>query len=315
MPSAGKSRISLVVLSYNRAQRLLETLAHATALPEKPPVIVVDNGSRDGSAELVTSRFPEVEVIALRRNYGAAARNVGVRHARTPFVAFSDDDTYWLPGSLERARELLESYPRIGVLNARVLVGPEQLEDKTCRRMAESPLPTQGLPGPALTGFLAGATVFRRCAFLRAGGYEPRFFIGAVEGLLALDVMTLGFAIVYAPALVVRHFPANLDRGARGTLVARNDLWTAWLRRAPRVAAQQTLAFTANAASTARPLHAVFDALRGLPWALRNRRVVPRRVEALCKLVDDRLERDAAAEYSRILRDAERANRARSSIR
>ncbi len=87
-----------MVLSYNRAQRLLETLAHATALPEKPPVIVVDNGSRDGSAELVTSRFPDVEVIALRRNYGAAARNVGARHVRTPFVAFSDDDTYWLPG-------------------------------------------------------------------------------------------------------------------------------------------------------------------------------------------------------------------------
>ena len=87
MPSAGKSRISLVVLSYNRAQRLLETLAHATALPEKPPVIVVDNGSRDGSAELVTRRFPEVEVIALRRNYGAAAQ-CRRRASRTPFVAF-----------------------------------------------------------------------------------------------------------------------------------------------------------------------------------------------------------------------------------
>ena len=58
MPGAGKSRISLVVLSHNRARQLLETLEHATALPEKPPVIVVDNGSRDGSAKLVTSRDP-----------------------------------------------------------------------------------------------------------------------------------------------------------------------------------------------------------------------------------------------------------------
>ena len=58
MPSAGKSRISLVVLSYDRAKQLLVTLAHATALPEKPPVIDVDNGSRDGSAELLPAVSP-----------------------------------------------------------------------------------------------------------------------------------------------------------------------------------------------------------------------------------------------------------------
>jgi len=61
MASAGNSRISLVVLSHNRAGQLRETLAQAMSLPERPHVIVVDNGSYDGSPALVASRFPDVE--------------------------------------------------------------------------------------------------------------------------------------------------------------------------------------------------------------------------------------------------------------
>jgi len=306
MSSTDKPRVSLVVLSDNRARQLLETLAHAASLPERPQVIVVDNGSQDGSPELVASRFPEVELIALERNCGAAARNAGARRASTPFVAFADDDTFWMPGSLQRAGELFDAYPRIGALNARVLVGLEQREDPTCRRMHESPLPAAGLPGPALAGFLAGATVFRRTADLQAGGYEPRFFIGAEEGLLALDLMTLGFSIVYAPTLVVCRFPAADRDAERRALVARNDLWTAWLRRHPRVAMRRTLEFAARAASSSRPLAALSDAVRGLPWALHNRRVVPPHVEALCDLVEQarREEPTSAAGSQRLPRGA-----------
>src|SRR5262245_38423805 len=135
MSNVDNSRISLVVLTHNRARQLSETLAHALSLPEKPHVIVVDNGSNDGTADLARSRFPDVELIALSSNQGAAARNVGAQRAPTPLVAFSDDDTFWMPGSLQRACELFEAYPRIGVLNARVLDGLEQREDPTCRRM------------------------------------------------------------------------------------------------------------------------------------------------------------------------------------
>jgi GT2 family glycosyltransferase len=319
MSNADTSRISLVVLSHNRARQLAETLAQAISLPERPRVIVVDNGSDDGSQALVASRFPEVELIALPRNHGAAARNIGARRASTPFVAFADDDTCWMPGSLQRGCDLLEAYPRIGALNARVLVGLEQREAPICRRMHESPLPSDGLPGPVLAGFVAGATVFRRSAFLQAGGYEPRFFIGGEEGLVALDLMTLGFAIVYAPTLVVCHFPAaNLNTERRRALIARNDLWTAWLRRHPRVVLRRTLAFAAAAGSTLRAPQALFDAMRGLPWALRNRRVVPPHVEALCELVDDRREveaQDLTADARTIRGPAASLFRAPSAIR
>ena len=98
--------------------------------------------------------------------------------------------------------------------------------------MANSPLPADGLPGPSLLGLLAGATVFRRDAFLGAGGYDPRFFLGGEEALLALDLVAGGWVLVYAGDLTVHHYPsAQRDASSRRRLLARNRLWVAWLRR------------------------------------------------------------------------------------
>ena len=275
-------RISVVILTYNRAEELLRTVAHTVALPERPPVIVVDNGSSDGSAALVSERFPEVRVMRLRENFGAAARNVGARAARTPYVAFSDDDTVWAPGSLALAVELLDAHPRVAVLSARVLVGCDEREDPACAAMAASPLPSSGLPGRAVMGFLAGASAFRRDAFLEVRGYEPRFFIGGEEALLAFDLATLGWSVVYNDRLTVHHHPSSYrDAAARRRLLARNALWVAWLRRPLGGALRQTLRVLGDGLRDPGLIAGCFDALRGLPWVLRNRRVVPPHVEAL----------------------------------
>ena len=77
-------RMSVVVITRNRRERLLRTLSHLTDLPERPTVVVVDNASDDGTPDLVRSRFPHVRVRALPTNQGALARTVGVRAATTP---------------------------------------------------------------------------------------------------------------------------------------------------------------------------------------------------------------------------------------
>src|SRR5438270_886232 len=83
------------------------------------------------------------------------------------------------PGALERAADLLDAHPQIGAIAARVLVGADQHTDPACERMARSPIDSAGLPGPSLIAFMAGAVVMRQRAFCEAGGYEPRFFLGA----------------------------------------------------------------------------------------------------------------------------------------
>lgn len=270
-----RERLTVIILTYNRAAELRRTLERLRSLPAQVPLIVVDNASRDGTAAMVRSAFPEVTLISLPRNLGAAGRNAGARCARTEYIAFCDDDTWWAPGALERAVGLLDAHAVVAVLSARVLVGPEESDDPACSVMASSPLPSEGLPGPALLGFLAGAAVMRRVPFLQAGGYEPRFFIGGEEALLTLDLVSSGWKVVYAPQLVVHHYPSALrEPDGRYVNLVRNALWVAWMRLPLRAAGRETLCLCRAAYGQGVLLAAFTRALGGLPWVLGRRQAI-----------------------------------------
>src|ERR671926_384668 len=107
---------TVVIATRDRRDDLLRTLARLAALPEAPPVVLVDNGSRDATPDAVRERHPDVRVIALDGEHGAAARTVGVVAAEGPYVAFCDDDSWWEPGALERAAALLDRHPSVALL-------------------------------------------------------------------------------------------------------------------------------------------------------------------------------------------------------
>jgi GT2 family glycosyltransferase len=265
-------QVTVVVATRNRRDRLLETLPRHAA-----PVILVDNGSSDGSPAAIRWAFPDVDVVTLGENRAAAARNVGVERATTPYVAFADDDSYWTPGSLVRAAALMDRYPRAGLLTARVLVGPGARVDPVSEAMAAAPLGVpDDAPGPSVLGFLACAVVVRRDAFLAAGGFRPELRVYGEEALLAMDLAAAGWRLSYTPELTVRHLPVitGRDSSARRRMEARNRLLTALLRRPPAVVAR-----TAAAAWRDDPA-AIADAARLLPWVLRGRRRLPDEVEA-----------------------------------
>jgi GT2 family glycosyltransferase len=281
-------RVAVVMITWNRRQEVLRSLGELTRLPERPQVVVVDNGSTDGTAEAVAGRFPDVEVLPAGRNIGAAARTLGVRHVREPYVAFCDDDTWWEPGALRGAADLFDRHPRLGILTGRVLVGPGNEEDPVCRELEASPLPDEpGMPGRPLLGFLAGASVVRRAAFLEAGGFEPRFFIGGEEELLAADLAARGWWLCYVPGVVAHHHPShNRDSHRRRWHVLRNNLWCAWLRRPLASAVRKTLWLARTQPWDRASLRAFASAAAGLPWVLHNRRVLPDHVERGLRLLD-----------------------------
>jgi GT2 family glycosyltransferase len=280
------ARLTVVILTYHRPAELRRTLRHTLGLRMAPPVVVVDNGADDATRAMLADEFPPVRLIAMERNLGAAARNAGVLGAATPYIAFCDDDTWWAEGALEEAVALLDAHPALAVLCARVLVGEQQAEDPTCAAMAASPLPHDGLPGPALIGFLAGAAVVRRCAFLEAGGYEPRFLIGGEEALLSLDLLARGWRISYAPQLTVHHYPsAQRDSALRRRLLRRNALWLAWLRLPARMVLADTLGACLAALRSREDALGVLAALRGLPWALARRKVIPAQLAGMAQLL------------------------------
>jgi len=280
MRNAG-SRVTIVVLTHNRAARLRETLRRLRALHEYPQIIVADNASTDETVPMVEHTFPDVRIVQCGRNIGAAGRNRAVAYVDTEYVAFCDDDTWWEPGALTHAADLFDAAPRLAIATARVLIGPEQREDPACQLMARSPLPrAQGMPGAPLLGFLAGASVVRRSAFLSVGGFAPRFFLGGEEQLLASDLAAAGWWLCYVPELIVHHYPSQRrDVASRRGYLVRNGLWFAWMRRPLRGALRRTLAAALAATRDQAALHGFASALAGLPWALSQRRVVPPEIE------------------------------------
>ncbi len=223
---------------------------------------------------MVRSHHPDVHVIALQRNAAAAARNIGVEHLDVPYVAFADDDSWWASEALPKAVALLDRHTRIGLLAARVLVGPQQSLDPTCVEMASSPLFThRTLPGPRVLGFIACGAVVRRSAFLEVGGFDERFGVGGEEALFSLNLTSAGWSLCYVDDIVAHHHPSkSRDPHRRRRVVTRNALWTSWLRHpAPELLKQTSAALTASARDPAAR-QGVFDAVAGLPGVLKERR-------------------------------------------
>lgn len=277
---AEDNRVTVVVASRNRRDELLASLTRHRA-----PVILVDNASTDGSADAVAALRPEVNVIRLPRNIGAAARTVGVRAATTPFVAFADDDSWWAQGSLHDAADALADHPRLGLVCARILVGQEERTDPVSELMAASPLPQDvGIPGEPLLGFVACAAMVRRSAFLAAGGFDSVVRFPGEEDRLALDLAAGGWAMSYVKDLVVHHHPSPSRQppGKRQSGIARAATLTALMRLPWRDAVGELRGMAAQG-----PSHRS-GVLRGLleaPVALRHRRPVPAEVLAMRRAV------------------------------
>lgn len=277
------ARLTVVIITRNRREGLLATVARLEDLPERPVIVVVDNGSQDDTVAAVRAKHPDVRLVPLGRNRGAVARDIGVHLARTPYVAFSDDDSWWEPGALARAAELFDAHPRLGLIAARILVGTGRVPDPVNAAMAASPLPAEpGAPGPSVLGFLACGAIVRRQAFLEAGGFSSLLFFVGEERLLAYDLAAAGWQRCYVPEIVAVHDPSAHRPPARDRrrMELRNLVLTAWMRRPAGVALGTTARLGATAVRDGDARSALLAATIRLPAALVRRRPVPRTVEA-----------------------------------
>jgi len=295
----GEARVGVVVITHNRCAELDRTLGKLTELPEVPAVVVVDNGSEDATAEMVHTRYPQVTLLTPGMNLGATGRNLGVALIDAPYVAFCDDDTWWEPGSLARAADLLDQHPQLAVLTAHIVVEPDGRDDPICEELRRSPLHhPAGLPGYPLLSFLAGASILRRSAFEAAGGFSARLWLGGEEELLASDLATAGWSMAYVPELLCHHHPSVArDPHLRRRHGIRNTLWFTWLRRPWRSALRRTVFLARTVPRDTLSLNGFLDAVRGLPWVLVQRRVVPAEVEHGYLLLEEMQRSSTARQY------------------
>jgi hypothetical protein len=214
---AGSVRASLVLVNYNGGGAVLACLAsvQSTCGPEVE-VIVVDNASTDGSADLIEAAFPQVTVVRCATNEGfGAGCNRGARAARGPYLVFLNPDTLAQPGWLEALLAPLESDAGAGLATSKVVLAqhPDRLNACGMSIHITGLTLVRGLNLPAdsysqteeVDAVSGAAFAARRDLFEALGGFDEAFFLYMEDTDLSWRARLMGLACVYAPASVVAH--------------------------------------------------------------------------------------------------------------
>jgi hypothetical protein len=289
-----------VVVPTHRGREVLEACLVALLAQDAEDfeVIVVDDGSDDGTAQWVAGEFPLVRVVALPVNRGfCAAVNTGIAAARGRVIALLNDDTVPARDWLRHLVEALEADPTMGFAASRML----RHDDPSVLDGAGDGYSRHGLSfrvgrgerddgryGPRNVLWASGgASAYRREALLDAGGLDEGLHAYYEDVELGLRLRSAGWIGRYVPASSVRHIGGYSDAGrVRGTvLTTRNALLVLckhWplgllLRHAPWLAYGQlrTAAWAARAGLGASWLRGIRSAVRA--WPAARRASAPRR--------------------------------------
>jgi hypothetical protein len=235
--------LTVVVVSFNTARLLEACLASLeralAAAPELPGrIVVVDNASRDGSADMVRARFPTVELRALSRNLGfAAANNLVLRELRSPFALLLNPDTEVIGDAPAALVRFLRAHPRAGVVGGRLVYADGSFQHSfptlamsfldffpVNHRLADSRLngryPRSRYERPFQIDHPLGACMaVRRAALERVGLMDEGFFMYCEEVDLCRRIKAAGWEIWYAPDATVVHHEAQATGQFRGEML------------------------------------------------------------------------------------------------
>lgn len=248
--SVAGGRVAVVVPSWNgqaHLARCLPALAAQTYADHE--VVVVDNGSTDGSTTWLAEVWPGVRCIAVGANLGfAAACNRGIAAGATPWVALLNNDTVPDPGWLASLVECAGADGRLAAVASLMLFldAPEMINSAGIAvdpsgiawdRLGGAPV-ADGATAAAVFGASAGAGLFRRAALDdvaeagpdgRVTWLDEHFFMFMEDVDLAWRLRLAGWRAAYAPGARVLHAgSASAGEGSpfKNRLLARNKIWT-----------------------------------------------------------------------------------------
>ena len=220
-----------VVVAYDSGPLLgdcVRSLLEDTSAGGAPEVVVVDNGSSDGSVEAIEAEHPQVAVLRPGRNLGyARAANLGAAATRAPVVAVVNPDATVAPGSAAAILERFDADPRLGAVGPQILE-PDGAVYPSARRVPSTAdalghLVLGGIrpdnpatrryrdldadPGvPREVDWVSGAAIWlRRAALDAVGGWDEGYFMYVEDVDLCWRLTGAGWGVAYEPGARVVH--------------------------------------------------------------------------------------------------------------
>ena len=212
--------LSIIILTWNQRNvttRCLDAL-YASYGRDEVEIIVVDNGSTDGSADYIESAYPEVRLIRNADNRGVAAgRNCGIRAATGETLLLLDNDTIPNRTAFDAMSLWLDQHPSTGIVTCRLTDADGNLQDsfkpypglgikiKNLMRRGKNEL-VQLPPEPFCPDYVIGACqMFRRSLIDRIGWLDENIFYGPEDADFCLRARRAGFDTVYLPHVGIVH--------------------------------------------------------------------------------------------------------------
>jgi GT2 family glycosyltransferase len=231
---------SIVIPNWNGAAHLpacLNALQRQTRADFE--TIVVDNGSTDHSLELLSKRYPTVQVVALPHNRGyAGGCNIGLQAASGRVLVILNNDTEVEPSWLAELSSALEGNPQAGMATPKVLLW----DDRSRLHTTGDYVRTNGIPDSRgvwetdlgqyddqtyVFGASGVAPAYRREMLDDIGLFDEQFVSYCEDVDLSWRAQLAGYRCVYAPRAVLYHKVSATGKGAiRSFYVARNTIWT-----------------------------------------------------------------------------------------
>lgn len=303
--------ISVVVLSWNGKEHLEVCLSSlSTQSFQDFEIILVDNGSTDGSIDYVRERFPKVRLVPLVTNLGfCAGNNVGIESAQGDLIALLNNDTEVSPNWLESLYEAAQRSPEAGFFASKMLL----FDRRDTIDSAGDEFHTAGFAskrgwlqpdGPEFAqekdvfGACAGAALYRHEMLDEVGLLDEDFYANGEDVDLSFRAHAYGYRCLYVPTARVYHKGgATIGQTEKWFyLMRRNQLWIVvknmpnqlLFRYLPNILVYNITSLLYHSLQGRGGLiwRAYFDAARGLPGMLEKRRLIQSARAARIKDID-----------------------------
>lgn len=239
-------RSTVIIPNYNGMKYIENCLASLEGEPAA--LILVDNGSTDGSREMVEEKFPDVRIIALKQNQGfCRAVNLGVEASETTYVILLNNDTRVEKGFVRALEHGLERDERVCAGSAQMvnLHHPERIDDAGdyyCALgwafAAGKDRPREGYRRPReIFSACGGACIYRREVYLQIGMLDENHFAYLEDVDLGYRARLFGYRSLYVPEAVVYH-AGSASSGSRynafkAEYTARNSVYLVYKNMPP----------------------------------------------------------------------------------